>query len=44
MPGGGAAPPEMIIPHERFLEMVTEQGLNITTSWHDGHIDVTEGC
>jgi saccharopine dehydrogenase-like NADP-dependent oxidoreductase len=44
MPGGGAAPPEMIIPHARFLEMVTEQGLNITTSWHDGHIDVTEGC
>jgi saccharopine dehydrogenase-like NADP-dependent oxidoreductase len=44
MPGGGAAPPEMVVPHTRFLEMVTEQGLNITSSWHDGHVEITEGC
>jgi lysine 6-dehydrogenase len=39
--GGGAAPPENVIPKEIFCRMLTERGLNITTRWHEGYVDVT---
>jgi saccharopine dehydrogenase-like NADP-dependent oxidoreductase len=39
--GGGAAPPENILPAGRFLEMVGDRGLEISTTWYDGHVGVT---
>lgn len=41
VPGGGAAPPEDVIPHERFCQLIAERGLHISTRWHDGYVDVT---
>ena len=38
--GGGAAPPERVLPHERYLEMLAERGLNIEQWWYDGWGDV----
>ncbi len=40
VPGGGAAPPEHVVPHQVFCEMVQARGLDIRTTWHDGHVDV----
>lgn len=34
--GGGAAPPEHIIPTEPFLAALTERGLQIEERWHEG--------
>lgn len=39
IPGGGAAPPERILPIERFLEMIEERGLSISENWYDGFVD-----
>ena len=33
--GGGASPPEHIIPTEPFLAALTERGLNIEERWHE---------
>ena len=41
VPGGGAAPPENVVPHARFCALVAEDGLDIRTTWYDGHTDVT---
>lgn len=40
--GGGAAPPERIIPKEHFINAVIERGLDITSAWYDGHMDVRD--
>ncbi len=40
VPGGGAAPPESVVPHQTFCEMIQARGLDIRTTWHDGHVDV----
>ena len=40
VPGGGAAPPEDVVPRQDFYDRVTARGLNITTTWHDGYVDV----
>lgn len=36
VPGGGASPPEHVIPAEPFLAMLTERGLRIQEWWDDG--------
>lgn len=40
--GGGAAPPENVVPHERYLSLLAERGLHITTSWHEGYVGVEQ--
>ena len=42
VPGGGAAPPEDILPREEYLRAIEEQGLKVNTYWHDGYVDVTQ--
>ena len=42
VPGGGAAPPERIVPKAAFFEIIAEQGLHITTRWYDGHVGITQ--
>ncbi len=42
VPGGGAAPPERIIAHDDFIDAVVAHGLNITSAWYDGHMDVRD--
>lgn len=39
--GGGASVPEQVVPRQEYYEALTERGLNISTRWYDGHIDVT---
>jgi saccharopine dehydrogenase-like NADP-dependent oxidoreductase len=36
VPGGGASPPEHVIPAEPFLAMLTERGLRIQEWWDEG--------
>jgi len=38
--GGGAAPPEDVVPKEAFYNMVVEQGLDIKKTWYDGYVEV----
>lgn len=40
VPGGGAAPPERIVPKEEFCSILEERGLHIATHWHEGHVEV----
>lgn len=40
VPGGGAAPPENVVPRQEFYDLVTARGLDITAAWHDGYVDV----
>lgn len=40
VPGGGARPPENVVPKDHFLKLLAERGLNISTTWHDGYVDV----
>ena len=42
--GGGATPPEMIVPKLPFLEEVRSFGLSISETWHDGHMPVTQAA
>lgn len=42
VPGGGAAPPEHIIPKQVFFDTVLERGLDITEHWYDGRLEITE--
>ena len=42
VPGGGAAPPEDVLPKEEYLRAIEEQGLKINAYWHDGYVDVTD--
>jgi lysine 6-dehydrogenase len=39
--GGGAAPPECVIPKAEFCRILTERGLHITSQWYDDYRDVT---
>lgn len=36
IPGGGAAPPERIVPREPFFEALTDRGLTINSRWEEG--------
>ncbi|MEX2400345.1 MAG: saccharopine dehydrogenase C-terminal domain-containing protein [Rhodothermales bacterium] len=38
--GGGAVPPENCVPKEEYLKIIAERGLDISTSWYDGYVDV----
>lgn len=38
--GGGAAPPERVIPHDLFFDLVTASGLDIQTTWYDGSVPI----
>ena len=40
--GGGAAPPENVVPRDRYLDVLAERGLDVQTRWYDGHTDVTD--
>lgn len=40
MPGGGAAPAELVVPAHTFLQALAERGLKISTRWLEGHVDV----
>lgn len=40
VPGGGASPPENMIPKKRFMEILSERDLTITTQWYDGYVGV----
>lgn len=40
--GGGAAPPESVIPRASFLESMGERGITIHDFWLDGHVAVGE--
>lgn len=42
VPGGGAAPPERIVPKQAFFDALLERGLDINTTWYDSQIKVTE--
>lgn len=42
IPGGGAAPPERVVPHDEYRSMLSERGLHIEEWWYDGWGDVTE--
>lgn len=42
IPGGGVAAPEEIVPKDEFIQRVTDRGLNISSQWYDGYVDVTE--
>ena len=42
VPGGGAAPPERILPREEYCDLLAKRGLQISTKWFDGHVDVTQ--
>ena len=37
---GGAGVPETVVPHDVYAEKVIERGLNVQTTWHEGHVDV----
>ncbi len=39
--GGGAGPPENVLPRSKYLNMLSERGLTVSTEWHDGWVDVS---
>jgi lysine 6-dehydrogenase len=39
IPGGGAAPPERILPIDEFVETIAARGLHISSQWYDGYVD-----
>ncbi|MEX0747896.1 MAG: saccharopine dehydrogenase C-terminal domain-containing protein [Rhodothermales bacterium] len=41
VPGGGAAPPENILPKEEYCAGLESDGLHITTTWYDGYVGVS---
>ena len=40
--GGGAAPPERIVPKDEYCRLIMDQGLNIKETWLDGYCDVAD--
>lgn len=40
MSGGGAAPPEVVVPTEGFLASIRDRRLDVTEHWADGHVPV----
>ena len=44
VPGGGACPPERILPKERFFEALAKRGIEVSERWEDGvALDMAEG-
>jgi lysine 6-dehydrogenase len=41
VPGGGARPPELVVPREEYCRMLADRGLHVHTQWYDGYRDVT---
>jgi len=41
VPGGGARPPELVVPREEYCRLLAERGLHVRTQWYDGYRDVT---
>ena len=41
IPGGGAAPPEHVVPRDDYFRLITERGLIISSTWYEGHRAVT---
>lgn len=41
VPGGGAAPPEHIVPHQDYYDMITARGLPVTATWYEGRRKIT---
>ncbi len=39
--GGGAAPPEDVVPKDAYLAMIRERGLTIAEHWREDHAHVT---
>lgn len=39
--GGGALPPEQVVPHDRFYQRITQHGLPLTHYWYEGYVDIT---
>ena len=39
--GGGAAPPENVLPKETYYKTLIDQGLAISEKWHDGYVGAT---
>jgi saccharopine dehydrogenase-like NADP-dependent oxidoreductase len=39
---GGARVPEAIVPKEAYCDALRTHGLNITETWHDGHVRITD--
>jgi saccharopine dehydrogenase-like NADP-dependent oxidoreductase len=33
VPGGGAAPPERVVPFEPFFDMLAERGIRVESRW-----------
>ncbi len=40
--GGGAAPPERILPVDLFFDLLREHGLHIKTTWHEDTVDLMQ--
>ena len=40
--GGGAAPPERILPRQDFIDAVISRGLAIESNWYDGHVGLNQ--
>ncbi len=40
VPGGGASPPENVVPKERYFNILASRGLHVSTMWFDGYVDV----
>lgn len=40
--GGGAAPPEQVVPKDAYCRSLAERGLDIQTTWHDGYVDAAD--
>lgn len=40
--GGGAAPPENVLPRKTFLDAIGERGLDIQARWYEGYVDVRD--
>ena len=40
VPGGGASPPENVVPKDRYFDILAARGLHVSTTWLDGYADV----
>ncbi|MEM1125500.1 MAG: saccharopine dehydrogenase C-terminal domain-containing protein [Bacteroidota bacterium] len=40
--GGGAAPPERVVPLDLYCDLIHESGLPVTMRWYDGHLSITD--
>lgn len=40
LPGGGASPPEHVVPFDTYLERIAARGLPLSATWYDGHVGV----